>query len=293
MVASTPNLLTTGQAAKLCSVTPDTVLKWIKKGRLGAVRTAGGHYRISRDDLERLSLTPGSAASATARPPECYRRRDLRCWEYLSDRGTVREDCRKCIVFRVGASRCFLMAGLEPDVGHARQFCQRSCEDCVYYRRLNGLAANVLVITADEGLIGSLSRAADERVALRFAASGYEASAIMHAFRPAFAVIDECALDQDDRLLNQLAADSRVPGLRIVIAEAPGAKARRRARSRPRGIDPIIGVLEKPFSAQQIAALISSFHEDFPTPEDGNLSLTGRSEPNDCRTEARIRRRFR
>ena len=45
---------TTGQAARLCSVTPDTVLKWIKAGRIEAQRTAGGHYRISPQELERL-----------------------------------------------------------------------------------------------------------------------------------------------------------------------------------------------------------------------------------------------
>ena len=27
-------LVTTGQAAKLCAVTPDTILKWIKKNRI-------------------------------------------------------------------------------------------------------------------------------------------------------------------------------------------------------------------------------------------------------------------
>ena len=49
-------LLTTGKAARFCSVKPDTVLKWIKKGRLPAARTAGGHYRIEEQDL----LPPGS-----------------------------------------------------------------------------------------------------------------------------------------------------------------------------------------------------------------------------------------
>ena len=44
-------LLTTGKAARMCSVKPDTVLKWIKKGVLPATRTMGGHYRVEEQDL--------------------------------------------------------------------------------------------------------------------------------------------------------------------------------------------------------------------------------------------------
>ena len=54
----------TGQAAKLCAVTPDTVLKWIKRGRLRARRTPGGHYRISREDLDELRATVGEGAES-------------------------------------------------------------------------------------------------------------------------------------------------------------------------------------------------------------------------------------
>ena len=63
MLADGPDLLTTGQAARLCSVTPDTVLKWIKKGRLRGVRTAGGHYRIERRLLDPLIACPDSAGN--------------------------------------------------------------------------------------------------------------------------------------------------------------------------------------------------------------------------------------
>jgi excisionase family DNA binding protein len=34
--------LTTGGVARLCAVKPDTVQKWIHRGRLFAQRTAGG-----------------------------------------------------------------------------------------------------------------------------------------------------------------------------------------------------------------------------------------------------------
>ncbi|MHC4663312.1 MAG: helix-turn-helix domain-containing protein, partial [Planctomycetota bacterium] len=46
--------LTTGQAAIRCSVSPDTVLKWIRSGLLPARKTAGGHHRINERDLDRV-----------------------------------------------------------------------------------------------------------------------------------------------------------------------------------------------------------------------------------------------
>ena len=38
--------LTTGQAARYCSVSQATILNWIKQGTLKAYATPGGHYRI-------------------------------------------------------------------------------------------------------------------------------------------------------------------------------------------------------------------------------------------------------
>ena len=46
--------LSTGEAARICSVTRDTVLKWIHSGRISAIRTMGGHHRIDFRDLERF-----------------------------------------------------------------------------------------------------------------------------------------------------------------------------------------------------------------------------------------------
>jgi excisionase family DNA binding protein len=49
--------ISTGKAATICCVTPDTILKWIKKDKLKAVRTAGGHFRIKASSLS-LFLSP-------------------------------------------------------------------------------------------------------------------------------------------------------------------------------------------------------------------------------------------
>lgn len=263
-----PSLLTTGQAAKLCSVTPDTILKWVKRGRLRGGRTAGGHYRVEREELDSFILASRPANTSAQHISESYPR-TLRCWEYLSDRGDVRDDCQQCVVYRVRAARCFLMANLEQDVGHARRFCQSSCEECVYYRRVNGLATNVLLITTDDDLIAQLSEERDESVALCFARNAYEASAIIHDFRPAFVAIDtERIVAGDTELLDCLTADPRVPALRVVLVVPRGMADRQ--RDRPNN-DPVVDVLEKPFGIRRIAAVISSFPVDFLTLEDSNL----------------------
>ena len=254
MPSEETNLLTTGQAARFCSVTADTILKWIKKGRLHGVRTAGGHYRIRPGDLERLIPTPPSVASPPPRSAQ-HGSKTLRCWEYLSDRGAVRDDCRQCVVYRVRAARCFLMAGMEEEVGHVRSFCRGSCDDCGYYRRVHGLAANVLVITSDDNLIDQLSGEEDQDVRLRFARNAYEASAMIHDFRPAFAVIDmEHDSAADTELLDCLASDPRMPGLRVVLVVPPETSGRKDRRPEN---ELVVGILQKPFGAGRIAEAVA------------------------------------
>jgi two-component system response regulator VicR len=43
--------LTTGQAARYCDVSQATIINWIKKGKLKAYATPGGHYRIPLADF--------------------------------------------------------------------------------------------------------------------------------------------------------------------------------------------------------------------------------------------------
>ena len=128
---------------------------------------------------------------------------------------------------------------------------------------------NVLVITSDDEIIGRLSAEGDERISLRFARNAYEASAIIHDFRPDFAVIDvESISSGDTELLDSLAADPRVPGLKVTLVVPPGTTGRKHVWSKN---DLVVNVLEKPFGSRRIAAVINNFPVDFLTPEDSNL----------------------
>jgi excisionase family DNA binding protein len=245
----------TGEAARLCSVNPDTVLKWIKKGRLAARRTAGGHYRIEERDL--AALIPSQAIPGVmGREPLTVDHGALRCWEYLNRPGAVREGCRKCVVYQIRAAWCFRVAtSLGCEIGQKQSFCATSCEDCAYYRRASGQATNVLVIASDNELVDSLS-AGDDTLALRFARSAYEASAMIGAFHAAFVVVDQdvIANSQPD-LLGCLVADPRLPGVRIILGVPKG----RGARFRVPFEDGVVSAIEKPFGQDRIAEVVCRF----------------------------------
>ena len=147
--------LSTGQAADLCSVTPDTVLKWIRSGRLPARRTAGGHHRIDQKDLESLITPISEIPSKETEIPEPVRRQFRYCWEYNSE-GQLSDRCRRCPAYLMRAQRCYEVAKLEPSIGHTKTFCKGDCLDCDYYRQVHLQGTNVMVVTDDGSLIQSL-----------------------------------------------------------------------------------------------------------------------------------------
>ncbi|MBT8396566.1 MAG: excisionase family DNA-binding protein [Gemmatimonadetes bacterium] len=264
MATERADLLTTGQAAKLCAVTPDTVLKWIKKGRLAATRTAGGHYRVALPDLEPFMAgfgQPNSALTAPEKFPPIPSHdgtkedsEEVSCWEFLSGDGEVRDACRQCVVYRVKATRCFLMAGLDSDIGHAHEFCEGSCEDCVYFRRIQGMSTQVLLISSDDELVNRIEWTGDDSVSLRFARNGYEASALVQEFRPEIAIIDlEGLPDQGFGLLDSIAADPRLPHIRVILAIPPDSMGRMLQRPRHRLV---VSMLEKPQVCDRIEEVV-------------------------------------
>ncbi len=49
----------THDVAKICCVTPTTVIRWIEDGLIPAFKTVGGHRRVRREDLERVCSERG------------------------------------------------------------------------------------------------------------------------------------------------------------------------------------------------------------------------------------------
>ena len=125
------NYLTTGQAAAIFDVDPDTVLRWIKSGDIPAIRTPGGHYRISRN----VFLTKMIKDSSTTENKQTKTNRPY-CWEYHSREGMIKNECKNCIVYTSRTSRCYKLCHLPVHIGHAKIYCPGSCEDCQYFRSI-------------------------------------------------------------------------------------------------------------------------------------------------------------
>ena len=179
------HLMTTGEVARLCGVTPDAVLKWIKAGKLPATRTPGGHYRVSRADCEVMGLGETKAEEPETKPVVRHQAHErTRCWEFFGDSGSPRESCLSCVVYLSGAQHCYKLAEIGEPAGHQRNFCGKDdCEPCSFYRACHGLSTEVLVVTRDDALTRRLQRDVEpNRVSLRFARSGYEASVSIAEF---------------------------------------------------------------------------------------------------------------
>lgn len=209
-------MLSTGKVARLLSVTPDTVLKWIKNGRLRARRTAGGHYRVAQSDLDRLigdrfeTRTPDEGGF-------------LYCWEYYAIDGEPGESCLECLVYRARARRCYEMSGLAREVGYAGTYCANSCGECSYYQEIVRRPRRVLIVTESDDLRHRIEQeSSDSRFEVEFAHSEYACSAACEVFKPEYVVIDS-SLSQPVRssLCSHLAVDPRIPGVQIILAIAP------------------------------------------------------------------------
>ncbi len=261
MTSDESQYLTTGEVAKLCSVKADTVLKWIKKGRLAATRTAGGHHRIDRREVSALMEHQDAAPV-----PPCARR-PLRCWEYLSEGGAVRDACKACSAYRVRAAWCFEMLSLPGGAGHARQFCKTSCAECVYFQRIKGSVTRVLVVSRDREMVRKLDAEKSEDLSLRFARNGYEASALVESFQPAFVIVDaELPGREYEELVSCLSHDARVPGLKVFLAAPCGCESTSLGNG-------VTGVLVKPFGHHGIRAAVESVEvEGYAAAYDGTAS---------------------
>ncbi len=216
-IMNNSEFISTGKAAALCSVTRNTIFKWIQSGHLAARRTAGGHHRIDRRDLERLLAGSERTLANDMHAPSKSRYRY--CWEYNGN-GKVQEACLNCAVYELRALRCYEVAKLAPDVHHPKVYCDQHCEDCSYFQEMHGKRANVLVVTDDQVLSSALIAQADgARFNLEITDCEYNCSAIIDHFKPDFVIIDSnLGIRVSQQMSSHIMKDPRIPYVRVVIA---------------------------------------------------------------------------
>jgi len=218
--------LTTGQAAEMLSVTPDAVLKWIKAGRIRAMRTPGGHYRINRSEILQktdvhntlIKRANGSGNGNGHGNGNRYSTVQY-CWEFNANVDGIDPKCRQCIVYQAKAYRCYEMIKLPENSGHARSFCNQTCEECEYYHTVKTQPPNVMVVTDKKSLQNEVvSKGIDPRFDVSFVDCEYTFSMIVEKFRPDYVTID-CSMGNKRarEFAMNIAEDPRLPYVRIVL----------------------------------------------------------------------------
>ena len=244
-------LMTTGDVARLCGVTPDAVLKWIKAGKLPATRTPGGHYRVSSEACSAMGLGETTLDEPETRPVATSPANEkARCWEFFGEDGGPKDTCLSCVVYQAGAQHCYKLAELGEQTGHERKFCGKDdCEPCSFYRACHDMSTEVLVVTRDEALTHRLENDNDPtRIALRFAGSGYEAAITIAAFHPSLVVLDtDLSEVRDGQLPESIMRDERMPGVKVIVASRRGHEVTVDRESAP--------AIEAPFSGKKLEEL--------------------------------------
>lgn len=206
--------LTTGEAARLCSVTPNTILRWVRDGRLPAATTSGGHHRISRSELVRFT-----AFDKAADPAQRAEKNYQYCWDFHSENGVLPEGCLTCIVYRSRSGRCYQLAKMPSKVGHSHLHCANTCEECEYYHEIHDKHPSVLIVTSHLELRDRLTASTDVDIkTVRFADCEYQCCLEVESFQPDYVVID-CSIGKDrcQALARSLANDRRVPFVRLIL----------------------------------------------------------------------------
>jgi excisionase family DNA binding protein len=238
--------LTTGQAAKLLMVTRDTVLKWIKQGKLSAVQTAGGHFRIPFDAVNSAITVEGTRQEAHETPPldaPSY------CWEYFASGGKTNSECRSCLVYKVRGAKCYEVGQFLKKTGFGATCCPKNCNDCPYYRDQMRQKIKVLIFTRDTALKAELIEQAEfSRLELQITGWEYDCAFIMGSFKPEYVVVDcleEEEIDKYKTLCDHIMNDARVPDLQLLLAVP-------QERKNNHDFQEDITVIIRPFTAVEI-----------------------------------------
>lgn len=237
--------LTTTQAAELLHVAPDTVLKWVRAGKIRSYKTLGGHFRIpvSAIQFAQSENPPSHKKAVTPKQLVTYQY----CWEYFARDKEFNPECKECVTYRSGSKRCYELKDLPEALGCLGVFCVSSCDECDYYRLVKEQGPNVLIVSKDKSVLEGAEEIDNrERLQIRFVKNEYECAAAIEKFRPDCIVVD-CSFGKrrTKGFCRNLFDDPRLPVVRIVLASKSEQLNQYCDRE-------IYGWIKKPFSLRQL-----------------------------------------
>jgi excisionase family DNA binding protein len=114
-------VFTTFETAKLCHVSPLSIINWVNAGRLPAFRTPGGHRRIRREDLLRFMRESGiplpeDLREGSGRPKVLVVDDDASIREVLAEHLATRPTGYEVLTAADGFEAGRLVANFRPDV---------------------------------------------------------------------------------------------------------------------------------------------------------------------------------
>src|SRR5512134_2037218 len=115
------SVFTTFETAKLCHVSPLSIINWVNAGRLPAFRTPGGHRRIRREDLIRFMRDngiplPDELTEGTGRPKLLVVDDEAAIRDIMSEHFSTRSNPYEVMTAADGFEAGRLMASFRPDV---------------------------------------------------------------------------------------------------------------------------------------------------------------------------------
>ena len=243
---------TTSQAAEVLAVSPDTVLRWVKSGKIDSYLTPGGHARIPRRAV--LAILGREDAAPHVRFPAVQAAPShLFCWDLQSGGGRITESCRHCAVYRSRCGRCYCMRCDCQDFAGLHLLCGTPCDECSYYQVTHRHPVRAMLVSPSGRLRRSMSVPAERSgLELRAVDGAYACSTALQEFRPDYLVID-CAFGRSRtrRICRHLLDDQRLPITRLILASP-------RARLSENCDREVFAWIRKPFTVDQLRVLIDS-----------------------------------
>jgi len=115
--------LTTTELAKLCGVSRFTIINWVNRGKIKAMKTVGGHCRIPISEAISFYEAFHEEKSGVTSDSLCH------CWEYPRKTNYDKE-CENCLLYKSRINYCFVVVR---EFGKEVTHCKGDCLNCDYF----------------------------------------------------------------------------------------------------------------------------------------------------------------